>query len=216
MVKVLLCRDTCLLCSRSLHSEEEVLCPACFERCQQKSLLHCLAGYYFVYWYQSEIREMLHEYKFQGRRSLGKIIAKCIKLPFWECYEREEIEIVIPVPIHEERLLQRGFNQTEEILKYLQVPYDILTREKNTEALFQHHEKSMRETILKEAFVCSASLAQKMTGKNILLFDDIITTGTTMEEMKKAIYKCAKPNKISVFSVSLSERVKIEQKNIQN
>lgn len=50
-------------------------------------------------------------------------------------------------------------------------------------------------------------------GKNVLLFDDIVTTGTTMSEMKKAIGKKGKPNKIVIFAFSLSERVKIEQKS---
>lgn len=66
--------------------------------------------------------------------------------------------------------------------------------------------------MMENAFVCSVPVE----GRCILLFDDIITTGTTIEEMKRAILKQGTPKSISVFSIALSERVKIEQKNIRN
>lgn len=209
--KWLLFQDTCCICECELTKEEEVFCSDCFRKWAEKSLLRYYEGYFFVYFYRGEIRDWLHEYKFQGVESFGKILAKLIKQPFWECYQAREIDVVIPVPIHEERLLQRGFNQTEEILKHLKIPYLTMQRKKNTQALFHHHEKEDREKIMENAFVCPFSVEDK----NILIFDDIITTGTTVEEMKKAILKQGRPKSISVFAISLSERVKIEQKNIQ-
>lgn len=208
--KHLLFHDTCRICSSILHEEEEIFCPSCFETWEEKSILRYYEGYYFVYFYQDEIRDFLHEYKFHGVQTLGKILAKLIKKAFWECCQANEIDVVVPIPIHEERLLQRGFNQTEEILEHLKVSYLRTERKKNTQALFQHHEKEVREKIMENAFICPVSLQ----GKNILLFDDIITTGTTIEEMKKAILKQGRPRSISVFSIALSERAKIGQKNI--
>lgn len=202
--KALLCEECCYACSQELRKSEEFLCETCFQKWKEKALLRYEGGYYFAYFYRGEIRDCLHDYKFQGCYGLGKIFAKLIKEAFWECYQREKIDVVIPVPIHEERLLQRGFNQCEEILKYLKVPYLKMERKKKTEALFQHQEKEKREQIMKDAFSCTLDLE----GKNVLLFDDIITTGTTMKEMKKAILKQGKPRSISVFSIAFAERVK--------
>lgn len=201
--------DSCCLCEKSLSVEEFLFCGHCFQIWKQKSLLRYYEGYYYVHLYQEPIRSWIHEYKFQGRRDFGKIFAKWMKEAFWECCRRHEIEVVIPVPIHEERRLKRGFNQTEEILKYLGVSYFRMERRKNTEPLYLYSDREDRRKRMREAFDCSLSLE----GKNVLLFDDIVTTGTTMLEMKKAIRKKGKPNKLVIFTFSLSERVKIEQKN---
>lgn len=195
-----------------MKAGEEIFCSSCFEILEEKSILRHYEGYYFIYFYQGEIRDFLQEYKFQGVQNFGKILAKLIKKAFWECYKVNKIDLVIPIPIHEERFLQRGFNQTEEILKHLKISYSRTKRTKNTQPLFRYHEKEEREKMMENAFVCSVPVE----GRRILLFDDIITTGTTIEEMKRAILKQGNPESISVFSIALSERVKIEQKNIRN
>lgn len=204
--------DTCRICSKELVRTEDILCQKCFRVWKEKTILHYYEGYYFIYFYEGKIREWIHEYKFEHCRPMGKLFAKLIKEAFWECYQEKKIDVVIPVPIHEKRFLQRGFNQTEEILKYLKIPYIKIERIKDTQALFQHHEKEEREEIMKHAFSCPVSLE----GKNVLLFDDIVTTGTTMQEMKKAIFKQGKPRTILCFSLTLAERVKIEHRSIQN
>ena len=89
------------------------------------------------------------------------------------------------------------------------MPYITIERYKNTKHLYQYGMKRDRQEIMEAAFYCPISLE----GKNVLLFDDIITTGTTISEMKKAICQKGMPNKIVSFAFALSERVKIEQKS---
>lgn len=128
-----------------MKAGEEIFCSSCFEMLEEKSILRYYEGYYFIYFYQGEIRDFLQEYKFQGVQNFGKMLAKLIKKAFWECYRANKIDLVIPIPIHEERFLQRGFNQTEEILKHLKISYSRTERTKNTQPLFQYHEKRERE-----------------------------------------------------------------------
>lgn len=201
--------DSCCLCEKSLSMGELLFCESCFRTWKEKSLLRYYEGYYYVHLYQEPIRSWIHEYKFRGRRDFGNVFAKWMKKAFWECCRQHEIEVVIPVPIHEERRLERGFNQTEEMLDYLGVSYFRMERRKNTEALYRYSGREDRQEKMEGAFTCPFSLE----GKNVLLFDDIVTTGTTMSEMKKAIWKKGKPNKIVIFAFSLSERVKMEQKS---
>jgi len=200
------------LCEKTLTKKENLFCETCFQIWKEKSLLRYYEGYYYVHLYQEPIRSWIHEYKFEDRREFGKIFAKWMKKAFWECYQRNEIDVVIPVPIHEERRLERGFNQAEQLLEFLGVSYLEMKRVRNTEHLYQYSSKQDRQNMMQEVFDCPFSLE----GKNVLLFDDIVTTGATMEEMKKAICKKGKPNKMIVFSLALSERVKIEQKNSGN
>ena len=208
-IRKLFFEDTCSCCQKELKKEESILCQECFQIWKKKSLLRYYEGHYYVHLYQEPIRSWIHEYKFQGRKEFGEIFAKWMKKAFWECYDRNKIDIVVPVPIHEKRRLERGFNQTEEILKHLSVPYITIERYKNTKHLYQYGMKRDRQEIMEAAFYCPISLE----GKNVLLFDDIITTGTTISEMKKAICQKGMPNKIVSFAFALSERVKIEHKS---
>lgn len=206
-LRYLLWEEGCSICKQPLKGEEEIVCSSCFQKWREKSILRKQGDYYYLYPYGKEIRNLLHAYKFQARKGLGKILAKWMKEAFWQCYSLHEIDVVIPVPIHKERRLERGFNQTEEILEHLQIHYFSMERIKNTKHLFAFHEKGEREKIMQKAFLCSESFQ----GKNVLLFDDIITTGTTIEEMKKAIQEQGEPKNIIVFCIALAERAKIEQ-----
>lgn len=200
----LLFEDSCTICHKKLRGSEEILCQACFQKWKEKSILRKQEDYYYLYPYEKEIRKLLHAYKFQSRKRIGTIFAKWMKEAFWQCYHLHEIDVVIPVPIHEQRKLERGFNQTEDILEQLQVQYRSIERIKNTKHLFTFHEKAEREKMMQKAFFCP----QSFQGKNVLLFDDIITTGSTIEEMKRAIQEKGEAKNIYVFCLALAERVK--------
>lgn len=93
--------------------------------------------------------------------------------------------ILIPVPLHKRRLLERGFNQSEllgqEICRYLPFNFQpsLLKRTRYTAAQAQL-KKNDRETNLRDAF--SLSQPFKLLGKNVILVDDVATTLTTLNE----------------------------------
>lgn len=110
--------------------------------------------------------------------------------------------ILIPVPLHKKRFLWRGFNQAELILsniiekslpcnkndiaRHMENLRNILVRNKNTK--FQAKTKmpeEKRRLNMKDAFQCKDVSSVK--GKTVILFDDVITTGSTMEECAKTL-----------------------------
>ncbi|MEX2090998.1 MAG: phosphoribosyltransferase family protein [Candidatus Paceibacterota bacterium] len=97
--------------------------------------------------------------------------------------------VLIPVPLHKKRLNWRGFNQSEILadniahIYNLETRRDILIRNKNTEPQAEIKDKETRLVNVKDSFDCSENLK----GRNIVLIDDLCTTGATLNECAKAL-----------------------------
>lgn len=104
--------------------------------------------------------------------------------------KKYNIDYIQPIPLHEQRQKIRGFNQSYKIAQYIEVYIqspiiDILKREKNTSAQAQIKKKAEREYNIQNAFRCIDN--SKFQGKNILLVDDLFTTGSTSKEAAKEL-----------------------------
>ena len=115
------------------------------------------------------------------------------------------IDIVVPVPLHFRRLRERGYNQTEKMYKKWTLEYnlswnEILYRVKETKPQYQLNIKERKEN-LKNAFAIKEDFVIK--GENILLVDDIYTTGTTFEECAKVLKK-AGAGKIFALALAIN------------
>lgn len=102
-----------------------------------------------------------------------------------------ENPILIPVPIHKRRENRRGFNQSELLAKFLadifQMEYcpDILIRTKNTMPQADIKERADRLENIKSAFDCLSPT--KISGRSVILIDDVCTTGATLNECAKIL-----------------------------
>ena len=115
-------------------------------------------------------------------------------------------DYLVPIPIHEKRRKERGFNQTEVLVKELSklsgIPYDneILLRHKQTKPQNSLTPKERKDNIKGAFFVNKADLIEN---KKILIVDDIFTTGSTVEEAAKELYKNGAVN-VCVFTLSIT------------
>ena len=138
------------------------------------------------------IREKIIQYKFQDKSYIYNTFAKIILKNEKVCGLLKKYDIIIPVPIHRKRKLQRGYNQTQliakEIAKNIDIKLcdDVLVKSKNTIAQSKLN-KNKRKQNIKNAF--KVLNLEKIQGKNILLFDDIFTTGSTVNECSKILKK---------------------------
>jgi competence protein ComFC len=154
---------------------------------------------------------MITAFKLEGKKRIGNILAELIEEEIGEVIKSKKIEVIIPVPISEKRLRERGFNQVEEILKNLKYNYLKISRVKNTEHMYNLDNFEIRKKNVKEAF----RNYKNLTGKRVLIFDDILTTGATVGEIIKEIEKLGKPEEIYIFSLAAAEsfsRQKIENR----
>lgn len=158
--------------------------------------------------YRGGSRDLLRKLKFDN--NLGVIPA--LKKILDDVSNREEIlnllsgvDLAVPVPLHEERLKERGFNQTEKIFEEFlarkNLPLEnILIRRLPTPKLY-NRTKAEREKILSGAFAAVELI--DLRGKNILIVDDIFTTGTTCKECAKVLQTLG-AEKISVLAFAAS------------
>jgi competence protein ComFC len=178
----------CLKCGRPkrLAATTKDLCLQCGE-----------TKYYFsqaraVGVYEGALREYLTELKYRFRPDLGEALG--VLLVEWVKNHREfqKFNIIIPIPIHWQKLTVRGYNQAEllanPLQKYLGIPLrnDIIIRDKITESQNALH-KEERFTNIHEAFRIINT--KPLAGASVLLIDDIFTTGATVSEAARVLMR---------------------------
>ena len=146
----------------------------------------------YAYYYKEAIRNKIIDYKFNDMPELSNTFVKLLLNNEKICGFLKKYDIIIPVPIHKKRKLERGYNQTELIAKeianqtHLKLEKNILIKQKNIIPQSSLN-KSEREQNIKNAFI--AKNIEKIINKKILLFDDIYTTGSTANECAKVLKK---------------------------
>lgn len=154
--------------------------------------------------YEGIIRDKILQYKFEDKAYIYKTFAKIVLKNKKVCGLLKKYDIIIPVPIHKKRKLQRGYNQTQLIAKEISKNIDIklcnnvLVKNKNTIAQSKLN-KNKRKQNIKDAF--KALNVQNIQGKSVLLFDDIYTTGSTANECSK-ILKEAGAKTVGVLTIA--------------
>ncbi|HPN54750.1 MAG TPA: ComF family protein [Candidatus Moranbacteria bacterium] len=164
------------------------------QSCKKKSALSALV---VAASYKNDlVAQLVHYYKYRFvsdlHIDLGKIIISALQktdLPL--------PDVVIPIPLHKRRLRWRGFNQSALLAKYvaqnllpqnpIQCQEDILIRKKYTLPQMKIKNYQNRRENMQDAFL--ASNQQDISGKSVLLIDDIATTGSTIFECAKVLKK---------------------------
>lgn len=179
----LVTEQKCPVCVRVITPEGTVCLP-----CLQ-SEHPAISGVFVVSLYNDQLlKTIIHHFKYRFIRDLGAPLAvlaaqgiKHATLP--------APDIMIPVPLHPRRLRWRGFNQAHELIQQLDltIPIDTTTllRKRFTTSQVKKKSRKKRQENLAGAFIVTDKSA--ITGKNILLVDDVVTTGTTLEECAKAL-----------------------------
>ena len=178
--------NSCAHCGKPLLTEQAIC-----QRCEtQRDIFHQGFG---VFPYH-KIRKVIFDFKFQEHKNDGIVLGKIMARYWKEYYGQllEKTDILLPIPMFEKKKRQRGFNQaeilTETIAKELALEYacDVLMRVKNTVAQNRLKMEERKQNI-KGAF--SVEQAEKVEGKTVVLVDDIFTTGSTINECAKVLFR---------------------------
>jgi len=212
----------CILCSASvLKREWGPVCPACWSQMKPLRPPYCpqcglpespaeniggrcsacrLQEYAFdfarsAYIFNDPLREVIHHLKYADRISLARPLGTALR----HCIDREGFQgsVVVPVPLHRRRERQRGFNQAELLAERLGRRLDarILRRRKNTPSQ-TGLSRSQRTLNLSGAFEVCGPVAE-----NIIVVDDVFTTGSTLHEISKVL-KRAGAKRVEVLTVA--------------
>ncbi len=150
-------------------------------------------------------QELMHNLKYRGRKQLSRFFGKWLGAELAENPLYREITMVIPVPLHKQKLKKRGYNQVEgfgmEIAKALHICYrdDILVKISKTGP--QVLKSRILRFEMEEMFFNQKIEACK--NQHILLVDDIITTGATLEKCALQLLK-GDGVKISIATIAVT------------
>lgn len=157
----------------------------------------------YLFKYEGIIREKLIDYKFNDKSYLYKTFSKII-IKNEKIYRFiQKYDIILPVPINKEREFIRGYNQTLLILKELKkeninINEKILKKTKNN---LPQSSLTKNQRILNVKDVYKLINEEQIKNKKILIFDDIYTTGSTVNECSK-ILKKAGAKEIGVLTIA--------------
>lgn len=166
----------CLLCGRQILQPGR--CPEC-----ERETAFVLSRSYGKY--EGVLRELLHRFKFSREEDLLTVLGPCLTAA-WDLHMAHfSIDVLVPVPAHEQRLKERGYNQAERLARHLASYANIPC----IPALQRHlhlkgqatRDRNERLKALQGAFSLNADWQGHISGKRVLLVDDIYTTGSTAE-----------------------------------
>src|SRR5690606_16099573 len=150
-------------------------------------------------------QELMHNLKYRGQKEISSFFGKWLGAELAEIEAYRKIDLVVPVPLHKQKLKKRGYNQVEgfgkEIAKALEIPYkdDVLLKISKTGS--QVFKTRMLRFETEEVFV--AQNLEAIKNKHILLVDDIVTTGATLEKCALQLLKAENVD-ISIATIATS------------
>ena len=192
---------TCVKCGGRVSGNID-LCIDC------KSIGRDFEKGFVIFDYVDDIQDKILKFKNGGYRNIGRAFAH-IMLEKFKTLDIAFDEI-IPVPIHTNRRKQRGFNQSEILCLEIKKYYGRVHPELLDRVLDTPHQASLgrvdRLNNLERAF--KTNYKRRIKGKTILLVDDIYTTGTTINECAKVLYKAGADK---VYSLCLSRAPRLAE-----
>ncbi len=154
--------------------------------------------------YKADIRNMIIQYKFNNKAYLYKTFSKIILKNKKLCGFFKKYDIIMAVPIHKKREKKRGYNQAELIANDISKNIDIKLIENNLIKIKNIDSQSKLTKIQRKQNVKNAFALKNLEdikNKNILIFDDIYTTGSTVNECANVLKK-AGANKVGILTLA--------------
>ncbi|HUW92551.1 MAG TPA: ComF family protein [Bacteroidales bacterium] len=219
--------ELCLSCHAPLMRGEKILCTHClvavkrtdFHLRRDNSLEQvfwgrCLverAAAFSVYNRGSRVRTLIHLMKYKGRKDLGRALGNLYGSYLKDSDFMNGIDLLIPVPLHPSRLRKRGYNQSDYIARGLSevtgVPVlsDLLKRAVQGSSQTKRGRYERWENV-EGMFIVTKP--DRISGKHLLVVDDVITTGSTMEACVNALHDAAEV-RVSVIALAAAQKLTV-------
>lgn len=174
------------------------ICGNCLESKPYYTEARAVAGF------ETVIMDAIHKFKYGRNISIGDALGSFMAGFSFPDFDFSEYSLLLPVPLHVERLRERGFNQSLLLAKKmgkkykLPVSFSLLKRCKSTLSQTGLN-RAEREKNIRGAFLVTDR--EKLTGENIILIDDVYTTGATVNECARVLIK-AGTQKVAALTLS--------------
>jgi ComF family protein len=198
----------CQACGEALAPADEEICTHClfqfpytnFHLTQGNPMEQAFWGRVpvegaaaFLYFHKgSKVQHMIHRFKYNGRHQIGTFLGRVYGYKLVNQPPYNTVDMIFPVPLFKKKQLKRGYNQSEVFAKGLAIALNISV---DTNILFRVKESATqtrktreeRWENVKEIF--TVAHPEQLEGKHILLVDDVMTTGATLEACAAALMK---------------------------
>jgi len=214
--------STCIVCEKNLLKEEDCICTHCLHKIpktdcfkQAKNsvsklfwgrvqLQNAVALYQFHK--EGSVQKLIHQLKYEGGESVGVFLGKQLGYELKESSFFSNIDYVIPIPLHPKKEKLRGYNQSKYIAKGIQ---KILQIKVNTKALIriENTDSQTRKKRFSRWGNMMNSFAlkkpEKLIDTHILLVDDVVTTGATLEACAQKLLEI-KGVRVSIATIAVA------------
>ena len=192
---------SCGLPLRNFRENSDHLCGDCIRQMPPYSGARSFGHYH------AELRLLVQGLKFQNRRNLVKLLAPLLARAFHDSWRKEDFDLIVPVPLHHKRKLERGYNQSGLLARSLARRIGIrcsraLIRTRSTLPQVGLTDSQRMENV-RRAFHCTNP--GQISGRCILLIDDVMTTGATAASASGTLL-AGGARRVSVLTVARTEK----------
>lgn len=214
--------ELCIACGSALQEDEKYVCLACrfalprthFHKHKDNPAervfwgrvpLHSAASF-LLFTKQSRVQQLMHHIKYKGIKEAAALLGEWYGSEL-AGHERFQADYILPVPLHAARLRERGFNQSEwfamGLSRSMNIPVDTqgLKRIHKSESQTRKGRFKRWENV-KDIFSCAENYFTD--GQHLLLVDDVITTGATLEACAQTILSVNCNLKISIATLAFA------------
>ena len=198
--------STCIVCSNRLHTSEQSICLSClnalpktnYHNQPENRLENFLGGKFpferaaaFCYFYKTgSLQKIIHEFKYRSNPGLAALMGRLYGNDLKNSDFLKGIDYLIPIPLHPKKLKQRGYNQAEEICKGISEVTAIPISSSCIQRVINNPSQTKRtrtERWDNTDGIFALTEVSTLENKHILLVDDVITTGSTLEAIMKIL-----------------------------
>jgi len=198
----------CQSCTANLLGTEDLICTDCLYNLPYTNFhnqldnmvarqfwgkINLQYAYALLYFEKGgKVQHLMHQFKYRGMQKIGNKLGQIAGQQLLQDTHKQQVDYIIPVPLHKSRLRERGYNQSANFAHGLagelpaQVEEHNLIRTIKT-ATQTHKSRFARFENMQQVF--TVKQPERLQGKHILLVDDIITTGSTLEACAQELLK---------------------------
>ncbi len=183
----------CILCKKILSKQETDLCHTCRETAPEykkaKFKIPFVAGWTSLWYYKENVRNSLLRYKFYNARSYASAYGRLLSMALLK-ENPERFDVLTWVPISRLRRLRRGYDQVELIAKVVSEELQVSSVKTLQKIRHTPPQSGLKDISQRKANILGAYRAIEpsfLSGKTVLLLDDIITTGATASECARVL-----------------------------
>ncbi|WP_026236116.1 ComF family protein [Pontibacter roseus] len=223
----LLFPEICYACAAPMARGEKYICTECsvklpytdahvhgateLNTLQQRFWGKVPVRYAFSYLYfrpKGRVQRLLHQLKYKGAHELGEHLGRRYGSLLSDHQYGQQFDLILPVPLHHAKLRRRGYNQSDSFAKGLADAMNlewnsrILVRNIDTETQTKKSRLDRWQNVEK---VFAVKMPEKVKGKRVLLVDDVLTTGATLEACIQSLLDSG-CSEVSVATIATAEK----------